>query len=88
MVEFENKFSGKRVFVTGADGFIGSHLAEALVRGGAKVTALARYNSFGSCGWLDEIADDTRQHVRLATAASERDGYNAGDAITDQQCAE
>ena len=65
MAEFENKFSGKRVFVTGADGFIGSHLAEALVRGGAKVTALALYNSFSSCGWLDEVADETRAEMRI-----------------------
>lgn len=43
-----------KVFVSGADGFIGSHLAEALVVSGADVTALAMYNSFDSCGWLDE----------------------------------
>ena len=66
MAKFENKFSGKRVFITGADGFIGSHLAEALVQGGAKVTALALYNSFGSCGWLDEIADETRATIQLS----------------------
>ena len=58
-------FDGRRVFVTGADGFIGSHLAEALVRSGAKVTALAFYNSFGNCGWLDEIADDVRAAMRI-----------------------
>jgi NAD dependent epimerase/dehydratase len=43
-----------RVFVTGADGFIGSHLAEMLAARGATVRALSLYNSFGSCGWLDE----------------------------------
>ena len=42
-----------RVLVTGADGFIGSHLAEMLVRQGRKVVALVQYNSFGSWGWLD-----------------------------------
>ncbi len=61
----DNRYDGTRIFVTGADGFIGSHLAEALVRGGAKVTALALYNSFGSCGWLDEIADETRAEMRI-----------------------
>lgn len=40
--------SGTRVLVTGADGFIGSHLTEALVREGAEVRALAQYNSFNT----------------------------------------
>ena len=43
----------KKVFLTGADGFIGSHLAERLVRDGYQVKALAQYNSFNSWGWLD-----------------------------------
>ena len=44
---------GKRVVVTGADGFIGSHLTEALVAHGCGVTAFCFYNSFNSRGWLD-----------------------------------
>ena len=44
-----------RILVTGADGFIGSHLVERLVREDASVVALAQYNSFGSWGWLDTI---------------------------------
>jgi len=44
----------KTVLVTGADGFIGSHLAEALVQAGSKVRALCQYNSFSSWGWLDQ----------------------------------
>jgi len=43
----------KRVAITGADGFIGSHVAEALVGAGYDVTALVQYNSFNSRGWLD-----------------------------------
>ena len=49
--------SNKKVLVTGADGFIGSHLVEALVRDGADVRALAFYNSFTSWGWLDHPGD-------------------------------
>jgi len=45
----------KRVLVTGADGFIGSHLVELLVREGLEVKALSQYNSFNYWGWLDDI---------------------------------
>jgi NAD dependent epimerase/dehydratase len=48
------KLAGKRILVTGADGFIGSHLTETLVRAGHEVRALVLYNSFNSWGWLDE----------------------------------
>lgn len=47
-------WSNKSVLVTGAAGFIGSHLAEALVRAGAKTKGLVRYNSAGLRGWLDD----------------------------------
>jgi NAD dependent epimerase/dehydratase len=47
----------KRVLVTGADGFIGSHLTEMLVREGYQVRALALYNSFNDWGWLETIKD-------------------------------
>jgi NAD dependent epimerase/dehydratase len=49
-----------RVLITGADGFIGSHLTEALVRAGRDVRAFVLYNSFGSWGWLDHCAADIR----------------------------
>jgi dTDP-glucose 4,6-dehydratase len=50
----------RTVLVTGADGFIGSHLVEALVRAGAKVRAFTLYNSFDSWVWLDHVAPDVR----------------------------
>ena len=54
------RLSGKKILVTGADGFIGSHLVEELVRLGAEVRALVYYNSFNSWGWLDAAPDDIR----------------------------
>lgn len=57
-------YRGRRVVVTGADGFIGSHLVEGLVADGAQVTALACYSSFDSFGWLDELADETLASIR------------------------
>jgi len=58
-------YRGKRVLVTGADGFIGSHLAEALVRDNAEVTALALYNAFDRYGWLDEADPELRASMTL-----------------------
>lgn len=47
-------WTGRRVLITGAGGFIGSHLVERLVESGAGVTAFVHYNALGTCGWLDE----------------------------------
>jgi dTDP-glucose 4,6-dehydratase len=45
-----------KLFVTGADGYIGSHVTESLLHAGHKVLALAQYNSLGSAGWLDSLS--------------------------------
>lgn len=57
--------SGRRVLVTGADGFIGSHLAEALVTAGADVVAFCLYNSNGSVGWLETSPPDIRSAMNI-----------------------
>ena len=54
-----------RVLVTGADGFIGSHLTEALVRAGYDVRAFVLYNSFNSWGWLDHCGSDVRSKFEV-----------------------
>ena len=49
-----------KILVTGADGFIGSHLTEALVQAGHEVRAFVLYNSFNSWGWLDHCGEDVK----------------------------
>jgi NAD dependent epimerase/dehydratase len=56
-------YNGFKVLVTGADGFIGSHLTEKLVCCGARVTALSLYNSFDHCGWLDDFPEAVRARL-------------------------
>lgn len=63
--EAEQRIAGKRVLVTGAGGFIGSHLAERLVEIGAEVTAMVRYNALSSWGNLDLAAPDLRGCMRV-----------------------
>lgn len=53
------------ILVTGADGFIGSHLTETLVRSGAKVRAFVQYNSFNSFGWLDCCSEDVEGNFEV-----------------------
>ena len=55
----------KKVLVTGADGFIGSHLTETLVRQGFNVKAFVLYNSFNSWGWLDSLSDDVKNNLEV-----------------------
>lgn len=55
----------KKVLVTGADGFIGSHLVEELVKKGYQVKAFVYYNSFNTWGWLDTLNRDIMQNVEI-----------------------
>jgi len=55
------------VLVTGADGFIGSHLVQELVRDGHAVTALSQYNSFNQNGWLDHLPEEIRSQVKIVS---------------------
>lgn len=52
-----------KVLITGADGFIGSHLTEALIKEGYQVRALAQYNSFNNWGWLEDIEPNDKLEV-------------------------
>lgn len=74
------RWSGRRVLVTGGDGFIGSHLVEGLVRDGARVRALVYYNSFGSCGWLDSLDPAVRESVEVVPG-DVRDGFLVDEAV-------
>ena len=55
--------SSRTVAVTGAEGFIGSHLVEALVASGHRVRAMAQYNSFSSFGWLETLPEEVTERV-------------------------
>lgn len=57
------ELKGKKILVTGADGFIGSHLTEELVRQGHDVRAFVLYNSFNSWGWLDRCDSEVRKSL-------------------------
>ena len=70
----------KKILITGADGFIGSHLTEALVRQGYKVKAFTLYNSFGSLGWLDQCDSDVKGNFEVFTGDI-RDPYGVRDAV-------
>ena len=72
----------KRVLVTGADGFIGSHLVEALVRAGHRVRAFVFYNSFSSWGWLDRSAPDIRSKIEVF-AGDIRDPHGVRKAMAE-----
>lgn len=61
------KLKGKKVLITGADGFIGSHLTEKLVELGAEVTALVQYNSFNNWGWIDTFDKEIMNSINVVS---------------------
>lgn len=72
--------NNKRVLVTGADGFIGSHLTEALVRAGYETRAFVMYNSLNSWGWLDRPAGDVKGKFEVV-AGDIRDPHGVTNAM-------
>lgn len=76
----ENTMTVKKVLITGADGFIGSHLTEALVKRGFEVRAFVLYNSFNSLGWLDHCAEEVRDQFEVF-AGDVRDPHGVQQAM-------
>jgi nucleoside-diphosphate-sugar epimerase len=76
------KLSGKRVLITGADGFIGSHLTEELLAQGCQVKAFVYYNSFNSWGWLDTLSKEKLDQIEIF-AGDVRDPNGVRTAMKD-----
>ena len=74
--------ASKRVLVTGADGFIGSHLVETLIARGADVRPFVYYNSFGSWGWLDSLPAEQKRDLDVF-AGDIRDPNGVREAMRD-----
>lgn len=74
-------YKSKSVAITGADGFIGSHLTESLVAEGAKVKALVQYNSFSDFGWLEQVEKATNLEIVLGDV---RDPVFCNNFLKDQ----
>lgn len=70
----------KKILITGADGFIGSHLTEALVRAGYETKAFVLYNSFNSWGWLDSCVSDVKGKFEVFSGDI-RDPYGVRTAM-------
>ncbi len=74
----------KKALVTGADGFIGSHLAEELVKKGYQVKAFAYYNSFNNWGWLEELPQEILKEIEIFQG-DVRDPHGVKTAMKNQE---
>lgn len=74
------ELKNKKVLLTGADGFIGSHLAERLLQEGANVKAFVYYNSFNNWGWLDTFSKETLSKIEIFSGDI-RDPYGVKEAM-------
>ncbi len=74
------ELSSKKILVTGADGFIGSHLTEELVKQGYKVRAFVMYNSFNTWGWLDSSPQEVKDNLEIF-AGDIRDPHGVKEAM-------
>lgn len=72
--------SHQNILVTGADGFIGSHLVEEFVRAGHNVRAFVFYNSFNSWGWLDEVSPEIKNNIEVISG-DVRDPHRVKEAM-------
>ena len=76
------RLSGKKVLITGADGFIGSHLTEALLEEGCQVRAFTYYNSFNNWGWLDTLPAEKKNQLEIFSGDI-RDPHGVKTAMKD-----
>lgn len=72
----------RKILVTGADGFIGSHLAETLINQGYNVKAFVYYNSFNNWGWLDTLPTETKRKIEIFSGDI-RDPHGVKNAMKD-----
>jgi NAD dependent epimerase/dehydratase len=80
----ELELRNKRILVTGADGFIGSHLTEELVHRGCDVRAFVCYNSFNSWGWLDQVSAEIKNSLEVHSGDI-RDFHSVRAAMTGRE---
>lgn len=78
------EWQGKKVLVTGAGGFIGSHLVEKLVGLGAKVSCFLKYNSLNNWEWIEDFPEDVKNKVKIIFGDL-KDGDSVRNASKDQE---